>query len=31
MAEEWKKKGFVDDGFLAYLKNEEGLRPLVHD
>lgn len=23
MAEEWKKKGFVDDGFLAYLKNEE--------
>ena len=23
MAEEWKKKGFADDGFLEYLKNEE--------
>ena len=23
MAEEWKKKGFTDDGFLEYLKNEE--------
>lgn len=23
VAEEWKNKGFVDEGFLAYLKNEE--------
>ncbi len=23
MAEEWQKKGFVDDGFLAYLKDEK--------